>query len=196
MSLQLKSILSRVNYLSSIAKVSRNAQVSSKKEANFPHIFVQNLQLPFLFMIRIEKFHTQLTNRSNANSLSDRATFPGYKGEFSTNLEFLYPENMSLIQCYRVMNRKGVVLDPSQDPQVNYTISKTNDCCASFKIDFTSLSVSKLSSTKKHSRKSFAHSPRYKNWTLSCTKRNVKAESRFTCQITEKWRLNSAQLTH
>jgi ABC-type tungstate transport system permease subunit len=71
------------------------------------------------FFFWIEKFHTQLTNQTNANSLSDRATFPGYKGEFSTNLEFLYPENISLIQCYRVMNRKGVVLDPSQDPQVN-----------------------------------------------------------------------------
>jgi len=75
------------------------------------------------------KFHTQLTNRSNANSVSDRATFPGYKGEFSTNLEFLYPENMSLIQCYRVMNRKGVVLDPSQDPQVNQSISSNRYLC-------------------------------------------------------------------
>jgi hypothetical protein len=42
----------------------------------------------------------------------------GYKGEFTTNLEFIYPENLPLIQCYRVMNRKGVVIDEAQDPNV------------------------------------------------------------------------------
>jgi 2-oxoisovalerate dehydrogenase E1 component alpha subunit len=50
--------------------------------------------------------------------VSDKASFPGYKGEFSTNLEFIYPENMTQIPCYRVMNRKGVVLDPEQDPKL------------------------------------------------------------------------------
>jgi hypothetical protein len=42
----------------------------------------------------------------------------GYKGEFTTNLEFIYPENLPLIQCYRVMNRKGVVIDEAQNPNV------------------------------------------------------------------------------
>lgn len=54
---------------------------------------------------------------SSATSVSDSAFFPGYKGEFSTNLEFIYPENTPQIQCYRVMSRKGVVIDPNQDPQ-------------------------------------------------------------------------------
>ena len=55
---------------------------------------------------------------SNATSVSDRASFPGYKGDFSTSLDFIYPETNQQIQCYRVMNRKGDVLDPNQDPQV------------------------------------------------------------------------------
>ena len=64
---------------------------------------------------------------SDASSLSDKAFFPGYKGEFNTNLEFIYPENSPQIECYRVMNRKGVVIDPSQDPQVNIShIQKVN----------------------------------------------------------------------
>ncbi|RNA34704.1 2-oxoisovalerate dehydrogenase subunit mitochondrial-like [Brachionus plicatilis] len=52
----------------------------------------------------------------NATSVSDRAAFPGYTGEFTSNLEFIYPENNELIQCYRVMNRKSQILDPTQDP--------------------------------------------------------------------------------
>jgi hypothetical protein len=55
---------------------------------------------------------------TSASSVSDKAAFPGYKGEFSTSLDFIYPENSPQIQCYRVMNRKGVLLDANQDPQV------------------------------------------------------------------------------
>lgn len=57
---------------------------------------------------------------SSASSVSDKASFPGYKGEFSTSLDFIYPENSPRIQCYRVMNRKGVLLDQNQDPHVKY----------------------------------------------------------------------------
>ena len=55
---------------------------------------------------------------ASANSVSDKASFPGYTGEFSTNLEFLYPDALPKISCYRVLNRKGVILDESQDPKV------------------------------------------------------------------------------
>jgi 2-oxoisovalerate dehydrogenase E1 component alpha subunit len=61
-------------------------------------------------------------NYATATSVSDKALFPGYNGEFTTNLEFIYPENLQKIQCYRLMNRKGVILDQSQDPAV---INKT-----------------------------------------------------------------------
>jgi hypothetical protein len=55
---------------------------------------------------------------TNASSISDKSAFPGFRGNFSTNLEFIYPENNPQIQCYRVMNRKGEVIDQSHDPQV------------------------------------------------------------------------------
>ena len=61
---------------------------------------------------------------SGATSVSDRAQFPGYKGEFTTNLEFLYPENQNAIQCYRVMNRKGEIIDETQDPKVKKKIEE------------------------------------------------------------------------
>ncbi len=69
---------------------------------------------------RINNLRKTINKRwvTNATSVSDRALFPGYKGDFSTNLEFIYPENSPQIQCYRVMNRKGVVLDPNHDPKV------------------------------------------------------------------------------
>jgi hypothetical protein len=66
----------------------------------------------------IKTVNNSLKLLSSATSVSDRAAFPGYKGEFSTSLEFLYPEAVPQIQCYRVMNRKGAVLDQNQDPNV------------------------------------------------------------------------------
>lgn len=56
---------------------------------------------------------------SSANSVSDKAALPGYRGEFSTELEFIYPEQIPQIQCYRVMNRNGVILDNTQDPNLD-----------------------------------------------------------------------------
>jgi 2-oxoisovalerate dehydrogenase E1 component alpha subunit len=54
---------------------------------------------------------------ANASSISDKSFYPGYKGEFTTNLNFNFPENSPHQECYRVMNRKGVVLDPEHDPK-------------------------------------------------------------------------------
>jgi hypothetical protein len=67
---------------------------------------------------KLNKIKSKTKYSTNATSVSDKSAFPGYKGDFSTTLEFIYPENNPQIQCYRVMNRKGVVLDPSHDPQV------------------------------------------------------------------------------
>lgn len=52
--------------------------------------------------------------------MSDLAAFPGYKGEFSTSMDFLYPDNMNDIQCYRVMDRRGNIINESQDPRVRF----------------------------------------------------------------------------
>ena len=60
----------------------------------------------------------QMKCLSSATSVSDRAQFPGYKGEFSTNLDFLYPDNMAEIQCYRVMDRRGNIINEAENPNV------------------------------------------------------------------------------
>jgi hypothetical protein len=72
-----------------------------------------------VFKNQVKYVNSSLKSLSSATSVSDRALFPGYKGEFSTSLEFLYPEAVPQIQCYRVMNRKGAILDQNQDPNVN-----------------------------------------------------------------------------
>jgi len=64
----------------------------------------------------------QLRSES-ATSVSDLAAFPGYKGEFTTNLDFLYPDTLNDIQCYRVMDRRGNIINESQDPRVNKLIA-------------------------------------------------------------------------
>jgi hypothetical protein len=68
------------------------------------------LNFPVIKKTNPQNIHTTL--------LTKPKYFKGYKGEFSTNLEFIYPENLPLIQCYRVMNRKGEILDETQDPKV------------------------------------------------------------------------------
>lgn len=55
---------------------------------------------------------------TSASSVSDQAFYPGFKGEFSTALDFLYPENLNQIQCYRVMDRRGNIIKEDQDPEV------------------------------------------------------------------------------
>jgi len=87
--------------------MSRNFQVAFNRIKGFQSLLTKKSQF---FPIR---------NYTDASSVSDRALFPGYKGDFNTNLEFIYPENTPQIGCYRVMNRQGVVLDESQDPQFN-----------------------------------------------------------------------------
>jgi len=71
------------------------------------------------FLRNLNVLKSNIKHLSSATSISDRASFPGYKGEFSTSLEFIYPENTPQIQCYRVMNRKGLILDESQDPRLD-----------------------------------------------------------------------------
>jgi hypothetical protein len=77
-----------------------------------------------VFKQKVKIVNNSLKLLSSATSVSDRASFPGYKGEFSTSLEFLYPEAVPQIQCYRVMNRKGAVLDQNQDPNVKIFFNK------------------------------------------------------------------------
>uniref|UniRef100_A0A8D0H563 2-oxoisovalerate dehydrogenase subunit alpha n=1 Tax=Sphenodon punctatus TaxID=8508 RepID=A0A8D0H563_SPHPU len=51
-------------------------------------------------------------------SLEEKPQFPGASADFVYKLEFIQPDLISGIPIYRVMDRQGQILDPSQDPQV------------------------------------------------------------------------------
>lgn len=48
----------------------------------------------------------------------ERPQFPGSRSQWIEKLEFIRPDIYAGIPVYRVMDRKGKVIDPSQDPQV------------------------------------------------------------------------------
>ncbi|XP_070578940.1 2-oxoisovalerate dehydrogenase subunit alpha, mitochondrial-like [Ptychodera flava] len=49
----------------------------------------------------------------------DRAQFPGAKTDYTTKLDILRPDTYEGIQTYRVMNRKGEIIDPDHDPKLD-----------------------------------------------------------------------------
>jgi 2-oxoisovalerate dehydrogenase E1 component alpha subunit len=49
----------------------------------------------------------------------DKPLFPGSRSKFTEKLEFVEPDIYDGIPVYRVMDKKGCVLDPSQDPGVS-----------------------------------------------------------------------------
>lgn len=51
-------------------------------------------------------------------SSDERPQFPGSRSQWTEKLEFIRPDLYDGIPVYRVMDRKGKVIDPSQDPQV------------------------------------------------------------------------------
>lgn len=51
---------------------------------------------------------------------SKMSIFSGHiKGELTTNLQFIRPENLTPIPIYQVLDSNGVVIDESQTPNVN-----------------------------------------------------------------------------
>lgn len=48
----------------------------------------------------------------------DKPVFPGSRSSWTEKLEFLEPNRYEGIPVYRVMNTKGEVINPSQDPKV------------------------------------------------------------------------------
>ncbi|NXR23429.1 ODBA dehydrogenase, partial [Cinclus mexicanus] len=51
-------------------------------------------------------------------SPEERPQFPGASAEFAERLEFIQPNVLAGIPVYRVMDRQGQVLRPSEDPQL------------------------------------------------------------------------------
>ncbi|RMC22979.1 hypothetical protein DUI87_00006 [Hirundo rustica rustica] len=54
----------------------------------------------------------------DAESPEERPQFPGASAEFAERLEFIQPQVLAGIPVYRVMDRQGQVLRPSEDPQL------------------------------------------------------------------------------
>lgn len=54
------------------------------------------------------------------DSTLEKPQFPGASAEFVDQLEFIQPNVISGIPVYRVMDRAGNIINPSQDPQVLY----------------------------------------------------------------------------
>ena len=53
----------------------------------------------------------------------ERPLFPGSRSKFTEKLEFIEPDIYEGIPVYRVMDKKGSIIDPSQDPGVNLVYS-------------------------------------------------------------------------
>lgn len=53
------------------------------------------------------------------NVVQDIAEFPGARSKFIDTLQFIDPDNFDPIPVYRVMNRNGIVIDDSQDPNLS-----------------------------------------------------------------------------
>ncbi|KAJ6663535.1 hypothetical protein lerEdw1_009614 [Lerista edwardsae] len=51
-------------------------------------------------------------------SLEEKPQFPGASAEFVDSLEFIQPNVISGIPIYRVMDRQGQIVNPSEDPQL------------------------------------------------------------------------------
>lgn len=52
------------------------------------------------------------------DSSAEKPQFPGASAEFIDHLEFIQPNVISGIPVYRVMDRQGQIINPSEDPQV------------------------------------------------------------------------------
>lgn len=48
----------------------------------------------------------------------EQPNFPGSRSKWTEKLEFVQPDLYDGIPVYRVMNRKGEVIDPAYDPKV------------------------------------------------------------------------------
>ena len=55
---------------------------------------------------------------NHGTGMEEAPRHPGAKSIFTEKLEFLLPENVDSIPVYRVMDRKGQIMNPDHDPKV------------------------------------------------------------------------------
>lgn len=59
------------------------------------------------------------------NIKEEKPEFPGSRSRFVHNLQFLQPDLIEGIPVYRVMNRKGEIIQDDQDPQVSHKLTSS-----------------------------------------------------------------------
>ena len=57
------------------------------------------------------------------NNKEEKPEFPGSRSQFVHELQFLQPDMIEGIPVYRVMNRKGQIIEESQDPKVGLVLN-------------------------------------------------------------------------
>ncbi|XP_035867986.1 2-oxoisovalerate dehydrogenase subunit alpha, mitochondrial isoform X2 [Phyllostomus discolor] len=62
--------------------------------------------------------HPRWQQEQHFSSLDDKPQFPGASAEFVDKLEFIQPNVISGIPIYRVMDRQGQIINPSEDPHL------------------------------------------------------------------------------
>ena len=67
--------------------------------------------------------HPSRQQQQQFPSLDDKPQFPGASAEFVDKLEFIQPNVISGIPIYRVMDRQGQIINPSEDPHVSEAAS-------------------------------------------------------------------------
>lgn len=77
------------------------------------------LLLTWVFRSTLSPQHThRWQQQRHFSSLDDKPQFPGASAEFIDKLEFIQPNVISGIPIYRVMDRQGQIINPSEDPHV------------------------------------------------------------------------------
>ncbi|XP_072632896.1 2-oxoisovalerate dehydrogenase subunit alpha, mitochondrial isoform X3 [Canis lupus baileyi] len=66
----------------------------------------------------LARSHPQRQEQQHFPSLDDKPQFPGASAEFIDKLEFIQPNVISGIPVYRVMDRQGQIINPSEDPHL------------------------------------------------------------------------------
>ncbi|XP_057567188.1 2-oxoisovalerate dehydrogenase subunit alpha, mitochondrial isoform X2 [Hippopotamus amphibius kiboko] len=66
----------------------------------------------------LARSHPQRQQQQHFSSLDDKPQFPGASAEFTDKLEFIQPNVISGIPVYRVMDRQGQIINPSEDPHL------------------------------------------------------------------------------
>uniref|UniRef100_A0A2K6FXK3 2-oxoisovalerate dehydrogenase subunit alpha n=1 Tax=Propithecus coquereli TaxID=379532 RepID=A0A2K6FXK3_PROCO len=65
-----------------------------------------------------ERVVRMIYQQQQFSSLEDKPQFPGASAEFIDKLEFIQPNVISGIPIYRVMDRQGQIINPSEDPHL------------------------------------------------------------------------------